>query len=157
MIKTLRSSNLLLAFLLELGMLAAFVVVGWALGGSTPIKAGLAVALPVVAIVLWAIYAAPRAGKRRLKMPALMIFKAVMMGLAVIAWGLAGMPLVSSIFAALAAINFIGMWAFRTYLPSPVRCPGQGPPRRLRRREGPRLRTQFASVGLKARATPLMQ
>jgi len=108
MIKTLRSSNLLLAFLLELGMLAAFVVVGWALGGSTPIKAGLAVALPVVAIVLWAIYAAPRAGKRRLKMPALMIFKAVMMGLAVIAWGLAGMPLVSSIFAALAAINLSG-------------------------------------------------
>jgi len=115
MFKTLRSSNLLLAFLLELGMLAAFVVVGWSLGTTTPIKAGLAVGLPGVAIVLWAMYAAPRAGKRRLKMPALMIFKAVMMGLAVIAWGLAGMPLVSSIFAALAAINFIGMWAFRTY------------------------------------------
>lgn len=115
MLKTLRSGNLLLAFLLELGMLAAFVVVGLALGKGLPMRAGLAIALPAVAIVLWALYAAPRAGKRRLRMPALMIFKAVMMGLAVIAWGLAGMPLVSSIFAALAAINFIGMWAFRTY------------------------------------------
>ena len=115
MIKSLRSSNLLLAFLLELAMLAAFCVAGWTLGHGTLIKAGLAIGAPVVAIILWALYAAPRAGKRRLKMPALMIFKAVMMGLAVIAWFLAGVPLVATIFAVLAAINFIGMWAFRTY------------------------------------------
>jgi len=157
MIKTLRSSNLLLAFLLELGMLAAFVVVGWALGGSTPIKAGLAVALPVVAIVLWAIYAAPRAGKRRLKMPALMIFKAVMDG--------AGGNRLGPRRDAAGVVDLRGAGGDQFYrdvgvqdvlaLAGPV--PGQGPPRRLRRREGPRLRTQFASVGLKARATPLMQ
>ena len=115
MIRTLRSGNLLLAFLLELAMLAAFCAVGLSSPTSLLIRVGLAIGLPAVAIVLWALYAAPRAGKRRLRMPALMIFKAVLMGLAVIAWGLAGMPLVSSIFAALAAINFIGMWAFKTY------------------------------------------
>ena len=115
MLKSLRRGNLLLAFLLELAMLAAFCFAGWTLGTATWMKAGLAIGLPAIAIVLWAMYAAPRAGKRRLKMPRLLIFKVGIFVAASIAWWAAGQAFIASIFVALVAINVIGMWAFRQY------------------------------------------
>ena len=111
----LRNGNLALAFAVELGMLAAFAAAGWA---STPIlwlKFVLTAALPGIAIAMWAVWAAPKAKKRRLKPRPLLLFKAIIFAAATLAWWLAGMGLIAAIFGVLAAINLIGIVAFRQY------------------------------------------
>lgn len=50
-----------LAFLAELASLAALAAFGWSLVGSAPLRLLLAVAFPLVAAVLWGLFAAPRA------------------------------------------------------------------------------------------------
>jgi hypothetical protein len=52
---------LTVAFLAELGALAALAVWGWSAGGSTATRLLLAVGVPAVAAVLWGLFAAPRA------------------------------------------------------------------------------------------------
>lgn len=108
-----RSGNLLLAFLVELTMLVAFCAAGWSLGGTSWLKPVLVVGLPVLAILAWGRWAAPRAGRRRLKMPALLYFKIGMFALGTVAWWVAGQGFVGTIFAVLAAINLIAALLFR--------------------------------------------
>jgi hypothetical protein len=112
---SLKNGNLALAFGLELAMLAGFALAGWA---ATPIlwlRLLLAVALPGLAIVVWAVWAAPKAKKRRLKPGPLLLFKVIIFGFATLAWWLAGAGLIAAIFGTLAAINLLGAWAFRQY------------------------------------------
>lgn len=108
-----RSGNLLLAFLIELAMLAAFGLAGWAVGGPTWLRAVMAAAFPLIAIAAWARWAAPRAGKRRLKMPALLYFKIALFALATICWWAAGQGFIGTVFAVLAAVNLLGAVAFK--------------------------------------------
>lgn len=108
-----RNGNLLLAFLIEIVMLVAFCAAGWSVAGPMWLRVVLAVGLPALAIAAWAIWAAPRAGDRRLKMPALLYFKAAMFGLAVLAWFIAGQGFIATVFAVLAAINLTAAVAFR--------------------------------------------
>jgi hypothetical protein len=111
----LRNGNLALAFAVELGMLAGFAFAGWA---ATPIlwlRLVLAAALPGIAIAMWAVWAAPKAKKRRLKPRPLLTFKLVIFGFATLAWWLAGMGLIAAIFGVLAAINLAGIAAFKQY------------------------------------------
>jgi len=108
-----RSANLLLAFLIELAMLTAFAYAGWHLPHVLWQRIALAILLPAIAIVLWGMFAAPRAGKRRLKLPALLYFKIAMFALAALAWWVAGEAFIGSIFAVLAAINLIAASLFR--------------------------------------------
>jgi len=115
MLTSLRRGNLLLAFLLELGMLAGLCLLGWTWTNVTWLKFVLAIGLPAIAIVAWGIWAAPRAGKRRLKMPALMLFKVGIFAVATAAWAAAGQPFIASIFGVLVAINVLGMLAFRQF------------------------------------------
>lgn len=56
-----RIGNLGLAFLVELAGLGIFAWWGWRTGGSTPVKLLLAIALPVLAAVVWGLFAAPTA------------------------------------------------------------------------------------------------
>ena len=113
MLRSLRSANILLAFALELAMLAGFAVGGWAVPGTMWIRLGAAVAAPAIAIVLWGLWAAPKAGPRRLKMPALFWFKAAMFAAAAAAWWFGGHPFIGAIFASLAAINLLTAAALR--------------------------------------------
>ena len=115
MLTSLRRGNLLLAFVLELGMLAAFCYAGWVSTNVLWLKLVLAIGLPGIAIVLWAVWAAPAARKRRLKMPALMIFKIAIFAAATIAWWVAGQAFIGSIFAVMVAINLLGMLAFKQF------------------------------------------
>jgi Protein of unknown function (DUF2568) len=115
MIRSLRSGNLLLAFLLEVGMLAAFCFAGWVSTGVVWLRIILAIGLPGLAILLWAVWAAPKAGKRRLKMPALLVFKIIMFAAATAAWWAAGQAFIAAIFGALVVINLLGMRAFKQY------------------------------------------
>ncbi len=115
MLSSLKNGNLALAFAVEIAMLAGFAAAGW---NATPIlwlRIVLAVALPGIAILMWAVWAAPKAKKRRLKPGPLLLFKLSIFGAATLAWGLAGMGLIAAIFGVLAAINLLGIVAFRQY------------------------------------------
>ncbi|MEO7222857.1 MAG: YrdB family protein [Devosia sp.] len=115
MLSSLKNGNLALAFAVEIAMLAGFAVAGWA---STPIlwlRIVLMVALPAIAILMWAVWAAPKAKKRRLKPGPLLVFKIIIFGFATLAWWLAGMGLIAAILGVMAAINLLGIAAFRQY------------------------------------------
>jgi hypothetical protein len=56
-----RVGNLGVAFLLELAALAALGYFGFRTGGALPVKLVLGAALPLVAAVLWGLFAAPQA------------------------------------------------------------------------------------------------
>ena len=113
MLTSFRNGNLLLAFLLELAMLAAFCFAGWVSTNVLWLRILLAVGFPGLAIVLWAMWAAPKAGKRRLKPRPLLLFKFAMFGLATAAWWVAGQNFIGSIFGALAVIHLSAAAMFR--------------------------------------------
>lgn len=110
---SLKNGNLALAFALELAMLAGFALAGWNATGILWLRLVLAVALPGIAIGMWAVWAAPKARKRRLKPGPLLLFKLIIFGFATLAWALAGAGLIAAIFGTLAAINLFGAWVFR--------------------------------------------
>jgi hypothetical protein len=56
-----RWSNLGLAFVVELAGLGIFALSGWRTGGSAPTRLLLAIGLPLIAAVLWGLFAAPTA------------------------------------------------------------------------------------------------
>lgn len=115
MFQGLKGGNLLLAFAVEVAMLAGFAVAGWA---ATPIlwlRIALTIALPGIAIAMWAVWAAPKAKKRRLKPGPLLLFKFAIFAAATLAWWLAGQGFIAAIFGTLAAINLIGIWTFKQY------------------------------------------
>ena|ERR1700754_3387749 len=56
-----RLGNLGLAFALELAAIAALAYWGFHTGTTTPTKAALGIGTPAAAIVLWALFAAPKA------------------------------------------------------------------------------------------------
>ena len=58
---TIKVANLVLSFLLEVCALAAFSFWGYHAGLSFPWKIVLAISAPLLAAVLWGIFAAPRA------------------------------------------------------------------------------------------------
>lgn len=82
MMQALRMGNLALAFALELAMLAAYFVAGWWATDIVWLRFVLAIGLPALAIVLWAVWAAPKAHKTRLHGSALVTFKLVIFGVA---------------------------------------------------------------------------
>jgi hypothetical protein len=111
----LKAGNLVLAFAVEMAMLAAFAVAGLASTDILWLRIVLTVALPGIAILMWAVWAAPKAKKRRLKPGPLLIFKLIIFGFATLAWWLAGQGFIAAIFGSLAAINLIGIAAFKQY------------------------------------------
>ncbi|MDB4939597.1 MAG: hypothetical protein JWO40_22 [Candidatus Doudnabacteria bacterium] len=76
-----KSLNLGVAFFLELLMLAVFGYTGFSLTQNTYLRAGFAIAIPLVAVILWAFLAAPNSGTR-LHQPWLLLFQAILFGLA---------------------------------------------------------------------------
>jgi Protein of unknown function (DUF2568) len=100
----LKSANLALAFLLEICMLAAFAVWGFQASLETVVKIILGVGVPLLAVVIWGIFLAPRSARRftglTLHLAELLIF-----GLAALALAAAGHPDLAIIFAVVAVIN----------------------------------------------------
>jgi hypothetical protein len=68
---------MLLAFLVEVAMLILLGHWGYHLADGMFMKVLCAIAAPLIAAVLWGIFAAPKS-KNRLKQPALLAFKLVM-------------------------------------------------------------------------------
>ena len=89
MMALLKNTNLGLAFLLELVAIAAFAYWGFNITDSTVLMIVLGVGTPILAIVLWGIFAAPKS-ERRLEGTAYLVFKVVFFVLAILALIVAG-------------------------------------------------------------------
>ena len=100
----LKGANLALAFLLELGVLAALIVWGWAIGPSVPAKLALGIGAAVVAIVVWGVFGAPRSA-RRLKGLWYWLLRIVFDAAGALALVAAGQRAAGVAFALVAAIN----------------------------------------------------
>jgi hypothetical protein len=105
-----KPANLALKFLLELAAFAAFSVWGADVGSGASAVA-LAIAAPLVAVLLWARFAAPRSAHRlpwRTRIP----FELGVFLLAALALLAAGHAVAAIVFAALVALNALGLTAF---------------------------------------------
>src|SRR3954447_7264105 len=109
-VQTLRTANLALKFLLELGAVAAFAYWGATAAAGT-FSVVLAIMAPGVAVVLWSVFAAPKSG-RRLRRALRVPFELGVFGLAVVALFAAGQPVPAIAFGMLAAINAVLLAAF---------------------------------------------
>lgn len=102
----LKSANLALAFLLELVALGAFAYFGFTATDSTILNILLGIGLPIVAIVLWGVFAAPKA-PRRLQDGALILFKVIFFALASAALVAANSVTLGVGLAIVAAVNLV--------------------------------------------------
>lgn len=112
-VPALKAANLALKFLLEL---AAFAALAWwgATVGSGVVSVLVAVAAPLGAIVLWGLFAAPRAS-RRLPLPARVPLELAILGLAALGLGVvagvtAGLALGVLIVLNAALLTAFGQW-----------------------------------------------
>ena len=98
-----RVFSLALKFLLELAAFAAFAFWGANVGDGA-VSVVLAIAAPALAIVLWALFAAPRSD-RRLPMPARIAFETAIFLLAVVALLATGALVAAIVLAVLVAVS----------------------------------------------------
>lgn len=108
----LKQANLLLALLLELGVLAALAYVGFATGATLAVKIVLGIGAPVVAIIIWAIWGAPRS-RRRLQGISYWFLRIAFNVVGAIALYVANQHTWGVIFALAAALNCILAYAWR--------------------------------------------
>jgi uncharacterized protein DUF2568 len=101
-----RHATLALKFVLELCMLAALAYWGAQAGGSTAGDVALGVGAPLVAAVVWGVYAAPRSA-RRLPRARRVVFESCVFALAAVALAAAGAPILAAVFAALVAVDTV--------------------------------------------------
>ena len=105
MLNALKLANLGLAFGLELCMLAALAYWGAVTGNNLVAKVTLGIGAPLVAIVVWGLFMAPQATFTLPPLAHTALF-VVIFGLAAVALGRAGQPLLAVIFAVVAALNY---------------------------------------------------
>jgi hypothetical protein len=108
-----RAFNLGLRFLLELCALAALAYGGWHLPGPVWLRILAAIALPVLAAMVWARWVAPRAS-RPLPDPRRLIPEWVVFGGATAALALTSHYLLAALLAVLAAANRAALWRLGT-------------------------------------------
>lgn len=104
MLQVLTGANQLLAFLLELVMLAAFGYWAFVTAPAGWPAWAAAIAIVAVAIVLWAIWAAPTSSTRLPTIP-LVVFKLVLFGAASAGLVAAGRPLLGVTLAVVLVFN----------------------------------------------------
>jgi hypothetical protein len=97
-------ANGVVAFLVELGLLVAVGYASFQLPGQQWWRTLLAAVIPLLVLLIWAEYAAPKAA-HRLKMPWLLLFKAVLFGVGVAALYWAGQPKWAIVFGVVAATH----------------------------------------------------
>lgn len=100
----LKGMNLGVAFLLELGAVAAYGYWGFVIGPNTLAKIALGLGVPALAIVVWAIFGAPKS-QTHLEGAAYLALQAVFFGGAALALAVAGQRGVGIAFALVAFVN----------------------------------------------------
>ena len=106
MLTTLKWANLGLAFALELCMVAAWAYWGFQTGMGALAKVALGVGAPLLVIVVWGLFMAPRAAFP-LPAPAHVALFVVIFGAAAVALASAGQPRLAIVFAVVAALNYV--------------------------------------------------
>jgi hypothetical protein len=99
-----RTVNLGLAFLLELAALAAFSWWGFHASGANWLNVVLGVGAPVVAAIVWGLFAAPRA-KYQLSTVSTFAVKVIVFGAATAALIASGQLVIGIVFAAVVIAN----------------------------------------------------
>jgi Protein of unknown function (DUF2568) len=99
-----RAINLGLAFLLEVAALAALCWWGFHVSGATWLKVLLGLGAPVVAAIVWGLFAAPRA-RFKLSMGSTLLVKALVFGCATAALIGSGQIVLGIVFAAVVVAN----------------------------------------------------
>jgi Protein of unknown function (DUF2568) len=102
----LRSVNLAVRLLCELGLLVALGVWGFHVGSGTAAKVALGRGAPLLAAVIWGLWLAP-ASRRRLADPARLVVEVLLFAAGAAALAAAGYVLVAVVFAAVVAANII--------------------------------------------------
>jgi hypothetical protein len=105
-VRALAGANAVLAFLLELALLAALVALAVLLPVPWPLKVLLAVLLPGIVIAVWGLLVAPRAS-RRLAVRPRFVLQTVLFGLGALALAVAGIPVLAVVFAAVVAAHLV--------------------------------------------------
>jgi hypothetical protein len=112
-VRTLRATNLALKFFLELGAIAAFAYWGASVDGGA-VAVLMAVVTSALAVVLWAVLAAPKS-KRRLPDAARVAFELAVFGLAIVALLAAGRPAAAIVFAVAVTVNVTLLTVFHQW------------------------------------------
>ena len=94
----------IIAFIVEIVMLIALGIAGYQLVTVLFLKYILAIVLPVLAIILWAIWAAPKS-KRRLRFPWLSVFKITLFAITALLLFLTGHIVAAVVFGGVAYLN----------------------------------------------------
>jgi Protein of unknown function (DUF2568) len=102
----LRSVNLAVRLLCELGLLVALAVWGFRTGAGAATKVALGLGAPLAAAVIWGLWVAP-ASQRRLADPARLVVEVVLFAAGVAALAAAGYVLVAVVFAVVVAANIV--------------------------------------------------
>lgn len=103
-LSALKNANLVLAFLLELGILAALLYWGWVTGSNLLAKIGLGFGSATLAVIIWAIFGAPRSA-HRLSGVWYWLLRIIYDAVGVIALYTAGQRTLAVVVALLAALN----------------------------------------------------
>ncbi|AGZ45340.1 YrdB family protein [Actinoplanes friuliensis] len=103
-----RAINLLLRFVLELCALAALAYAGWQLPGAVWLRLLAAIALPLVAALVWAQWVAPKA-RRPVADPLRLVPEWVVFGGATVALAVTGHVILAGLLAVLAAANRLAL------------------------------------------------
>ncbi len=108
-----RAVNLVLRFLLEMGALAALAYGGWHVPGPLWLRLLLAVALPLLAAVVWGRWVAPKAS-HPVPDPLRLVPEWSDFGGAAAALAATGHPVLAATLAVLAAVNRLALHLLHT-------------------------------------------
>jgi Protein of unknown function (DUF2568) len=108
----LKSSNLALRFLIELGALAAVAYWGVHTGQGLPLKIALGVGALLLLAVVWGTFVAPRAAVR-LPRPTTFVLGLVILELAALALAIAGQRPLAIAYAVIVALNAVLLLAWQ--------------------------------------------
>jgi len=108
-----RALNLGLKFCLELAAIASMAVWGWQVG-SPVVGAVMAIATPLAGVIVWGLFAAPKARRRLPTAPRVPLELAIFL-LAVAAFADSGHPWLALAFLIAIAVNTTGLAAFRQW------------------------------------------
>ncbi|MBA2394912.1 MAG: YrdB family protein [Ktedonobacteraceae bacterium] len=107
-----KNANLALAFFLELGVLVALGYWGFHTGQGMLAHLGLGIGAPALAVVVWALFGAPRS-VWHLHGIQFLILRVLFFGSAVVALFAASQPILSVVFALACAINLTLVYAWK--------------------------------------------
>jgi hypothetical protein len=106
MLSLLKNTNLLIAFLLELAVLASLVYWGFNAGTNLALKLAAGIGLPVVFGVLWGMFAAPNA-TWALHGVARLVFEVVWFGSGAVALASADLVVLAGVFVVVGVLSKI--------------------------------------------------